>query len=359
MPDFYSMQKRIAYHIAFWVCYLLFKTMQNISSDLGGSPGSFSLQSLKILFIAQLVLLIVKVPMVYALFYITEKYLARRWNIAKTLLAGMLLFACSLAAFIPIRQFIVIEGIYKLDTTLSAALNFTSILSSLFILFFVCSAALTIKLVRSNISQKKTEQEIIKKKLETELQFLKAQTNPHFLFNTLNNIYALARKRSDKTADVVMKLSKLLRFMLYESQKQYITIADEMQVLDDYIELEKIRYDEKLKISFTRLVDNELQSIAPLILLPFVENTFKHGASESRFNSYINIEIKLQQGQLYFMCENSKAAEVPGTDTDKIGLGNISRQLELIYPDHSLEITNESTYFKVLLKLNLTANASV
>jgi len=349
------MQKRVLLHISFWIGYLLLKTFQNVGAD----PGSFAFSSLKILFTAQLAFLIVKVPMVYALFYIFEKYLAKQWNIIKTVLATLIISLLSLAVFIPVKQFIVIEGIYKIDTSLREALNFSSLVSSILILFFVCSIAMAVKLVRSNMRQKEAAQEIIKKKLETELQFLKAQTNPHFLFNTLNNIYALARKKSDATADVVMKLSKLLRFMLYESQKQTIPIADEMHVLDDYIELERIRYSERLKIDFTRAVDNELQAIAPLILLPFVENAFKHGASESRFNSYVRIDLKLQQGQLYFMCENSKAAEITGTDTDKIGLGNIKRQLELIYPGHTLEISNENNYFKVTLKLNLTNYAAV
>lgn len=359
IPDRNTVKKRAFLHISFWLTYLLFKTSQNIGPDISGAPGSFSFHVLKTLFTAQLVLLVVKVPMVYALFYLTEQYLAKRFTIFKTISAGILLFLISLVAFFLVKQYIVIELIYRSNTTLSDALNFTSILSSLFILLFVSGMALSIKLVRLNIRQKNTEQEIIKKKLETELQFLKAQTNPHFLFNTLNNIYALARKRSDQTADVVMKLSKLLRFMLYESQKQLITIAEEIQVLTDYIELEKIRYTEKLKISFTRSVDNELQSIAPLILLPFVENAFKHGAGESRFDSYISIDITLQQGQLCFSCENSATENMAAPNTDKIGLGNIRRQLELIYPGHSLAITNENSYFKVLLKLNLADNASV
>ncbi len=359
MTDFYSMQKRIAYHIAFWLCYLLFKIMQNISSDLGGSTVSFSLQPLKVLFTAQLALLIVKVPMVYSLFFITEKYLARRWTMVTTISTGILLFVVSLSAFIPVKQFIVLQGIYKLDTPLSAALNFTSILSSLIILLFVSCVALTIKLVRSNLKQKKGEQEIIKKKLETELQFLKAQTNPHFLFNTLNNIYALARKKSDDTADAVMKLSKLLRFMLYESQKESITISEEIQILDDYIELEKIRYSSGLKLNFSKFIDNETQLITPLILLPFVENAFKHGASESRFGSSVNIDLKLVQGNFYFRVENSISADAQNFQPEKLGLKNVKRQLELLYPDHRLEIENTESNFAVTLNLNLLKSVPV
>lgn len=352
---FTGMQKRLLLHISFWLGYLLLKTFQNVGPD----PGSFAFSSLKILFTAQFVLLIVKIPMVYTLFYIFNKYLAKQWTIIKTILATLILFLVSLAAFLPVRHFIVIERIYKTGSSFSAALGFTSILSSLLILFFVCSIALAIKLVRSNIRQKELAQEIIKKKLETELQFLKAQTNPHFLFNTLNNIYALARKKSDQTADVVMKLSKLLRFMLYESQKKSVSISDELQVLVDYIELEKIRYNENLKIDFTRTVDNELQQVAPLILLPFVENAFKHGISENRFSSYIRINLALKDRQLSFLCENSKAEETVKSETETIGLGNIRRQLELLYPNHLLEIKNEMSYFTVLLKINLADHANV
>jgi two-component system, LytTR family, sensor kinase len=297
--------------------------------------------------------------MVYTLFYITGKYLAKQWSMVQTIIAGFIVFILSLAAFLPVKQFLVLEGIYKIDTNIGAALNFSSIFSSLFILFFVSSVALTIKLVRSNIRQKEAAKEIIKKKLETELQFLKAQTNPHFLFNTLNNIYALARKKSDTTADVVLKLSKLLRFMLYESQKERVPIVDEVHVLDDYIELEKIRYTTDFKLSFSKSIDNDSQLIAPLILLPFVENAFKHGASESRFGSEIHIDLKLTQGQFYFKVENSKSEDTQSTQPEKLGLNNIKRQLELLYPTHELDIENWSTYFKVTLKINLQQDASV
>jgi two-component system, LytTR family, sensor kinase len=353
------MQKRIFLHIAFWLCYILFKTSQNLSSDLTGSPDSFTLAVLKVLFTAQLVFLIVKVPMVYALFYITRKYLAKQWSIAQTIIAGFIVFILSLAVFLPVKQFIVIEGIYKIDTSLAAALNYPSIFSSLFILLFVSSVALTIKLIRTGIKQKEKEQEIINKKLETELQFLKAQTNPHFLFNTLNNIYALARKKSDNTPEAVMKLSKLLRFMLYESQKPLIPLKEEVQVLNDYLELERIRYNEKLKMSFVKSIDDETQPIAPLILLPFVENAFKHGVGESRFGSSIYIDLKLTQGNLYFRIENSISTSTQNLNLEKLGLKNIKRQLELLYPGHRLEIENDETHFAVTLTLKLLKNAIV
>lgn len=353
------MRKRVLYHIAFWVGYIFFKAFLNISSELNGSGSGLTFSLLKTLLSAQLVLLIVKVPMVYALFYITEKYIAKHWSLVKTMLAASLLFILSIAAFLPVKQFLMIGWVYQQDTNMAATLTFASLISSLFILFFVCGIAIAIKLIRSSIRQKETEKEIIRQKLEAELAFLKSQTNPHFLFNTLNNIYALARKKSDDTAPIVMKLSKLLRFMLYESQKKTIPVAKEIQVLDDYIELERIRYTEKLKITFTKNVDNELQPITPLILLPFVENSFKHGASESRFDSYININLEIQKGQLNFRIDNSKAEETFGQRPENIGLNNVRRQLQLMYPEYNLEINNETDRFTVILSINLLKHATV
>src|SRR6185436_427309 len=114
---------------------------------------------------------------------------------------------------------------------------------------------------------RENQKQLVKDKLEAELKCLRTQTNPHFLFNTLNNIYALARKQSDRTADVVMKLSKLLRFMLYESRNLTITIAEELRILQDYIELEQIRYNDRLSINLETSIDNDSQAIAPMILL--------------------------------------------------------------------------------------------
>lgn len=343
------MQKRIIYHIVFWIAYILFKSY--LQFDF--ARDTISVNMLLTVIAAQAAFLLVKLPMVYTLFFIIDKYLARQWNISKTILGITGLLVASLALFMPIKQYLVLGVIYGVNASLQDALSLSSILATIFILGFVCSIAVAIKLVRSGMRQGKIQQEMVKRKLETELQFLKAQINPHFFFNTLNNIYALSRKKSDETPAVIMKLSKLFRFILYEAQKKFISIGAEIQVVENYIELERIRYNDKLKIIFNRSIDNEARSVAPLILLPFVENAFKHGASESRFNSYIHIDLKVEQASLYFTCANSKAEELVKSDSEKIGLGNIRRQLELLYPDHLLEISDTNAEFKVLLKLNL------
>ncbi|WP_211217495.1 sensor histidine kinase [Segetibacter koreensis] len=223
---------------------------------------------------------------------------------------------------------------------------------------FVSGAAIAIKQIRQQLRRAKVEQVLIREKLETELKYLRNQTNPHFLFNTLNNIYALARKKSEQTADAVMKLSKLLRFMLYEAAKPLISIDEEIRMLQDYIDLEKMRYNDKLTVSFQKDITDKQSSISPLLLLPFVENAFKHGASECRFASFIQIEMKLHDSILIFSVKNSK--ENTGSSTclvEAIGLNNVKRQLELLYTDYDLKVLNETSVFIVLLTINLTTYA--
>jgi sensor histidine kinase YesM len=232
-------------------------------------------------------------------------------------------------------------------------------LSAVLDIGFVAGGAVALKLLRMYFLSREKEKNLAKEKLEAELKFLRAQTNPHFLFNTLNNIYALARKKSDETANVVMKLSKLLRFMLYESREHRITLADELRIIEDYIELEKIRYGERLKVRIQRNIDNSSQEIAPLLLLPFIENAFKHGASETRHQSFIYIDISLNNGNLAFSVQNSKDSDEHRELKENIGLGNVRRQLQLMYPVHSLSLKNENGHFLAELTINLNKDALV
>ncbi|MEO5500851.1 MAG: sensor histidine kinase [Ginsengibacter sp.] len=222
---------------------------------------------------------------------------------------------------------------------------------------FASGVAIAIKQIEQQLRRFKVEQLLITEKLETELKYLRNQTNPHFLFNTLNNIYALARKKSDDTADAVMRLSKLLRFMLYDASKPLISVEDEIRVLEDYIDLEKMRYGGKLTVSFVKEISNGQDLISPLLLLPFVENAFKHGASESRFLSYIQIDIKLNNGVLNFSVKNTKENNNK-TNLDKnIGLNNVKRQLELLYKDYNMQVLNDESLFFISLTINLKSYA--
>lgn len=355
------MRKRIFYHIAFWVLYVLYKSYLNFD------PSSFGINGIGVLLeiiLVQLVFVTIKIPLVYTLFYVTDKFLSKQWSVFKACTTVTVIFTMALFCFILVNQRIVYGLIYKekTDDLWTSIHSLKSISYWFFILAFVSGIAISIKLIRLNIKQKIAEQELLKKKLEIELQFLKAQSNPHFLFNTLNNIYGLARKNSDKTADVVMRLSSMLRYMLYETAHKSIEIEKEIRIIKDYIELEKLRYTDRLEVIFNHTIDHCHEKIAPLILLPFVENAFKHGAGESRFRSYIAIDLTLKNKQLFYEIKNSKEGSsdseqaqqtVSDEDVDKIGLSNIKRQLELIYPNHQLTIDNNSNEFIVKLHINL------
>jgi two-component system, LytTR family, sensor kinase len=288
-------------------------------------------------FFGELSQLAVKIPLSYFIIYLVTG------NVEKKPIVKILMAIGAFAIAIVLQRILIIQfvlpHIYHEEVKNSFMFNWRRMLSTFLDLIFVVGIVLAVKQYR--ITQRSKE------------------TNPHFLFNTLNNIYALARKKSDATADVVMKLSKLLRFMLYESRKSHITIADELRVLSDYIELEKIRYNERLTLRFNKSIDDETQAIAPLILLPFVENAFKHGVGETRFNSFIHIDVILQKGQLIFMIENSKEDEREEYITENIGLSNVRRQLQLMYPEHNLDMEISKNVFKVTLTINLHSYAAV
>jgi LytS/YehU family sensor histidine kinase len=194
-------------------------------------------------------------------------------------------------------------------------------------------------------------------KQDAELNFLKSQTNPHFLFNTLNNIYSLAREKSDLAPESIMKLSKILRFMLYEAGGDYISIEQEMKIIDDYISLEKLRYDESLQVLIKTDIEDMRQAIPPLLLIPLVENAFKHGVSESRTTPFIDIFISVRNRILEFVVKNS-ADETKGGEPvrEKIGLSNLSRQLELLYKEYNLAVKQEGDVFTASLKINLASH---
>jgi two-component system, LytTR family, sensor kinase len=195
---------------------------------------------------------------------------------------------------------------------------------------------------------------LAQEKLAAELNFLKAQIHPHFLFNTLNNLYALTLIKSEKTSDVVLKLSDLLDYMIYKSNDEFVPLAKELEIMDDYIELEKMRYNERLDFKFEIQGDPGNHEIAPLILIPFIENSFKHGASKDRMNPSIHIMLVIEPDFLFLKVANSvpveKKIDVP--ENEGIGLRNVQRRLELIYPgQHELRVVPGNNLFTVECKI--------
>jgi two-component system, LytTR family, sensor kinase len=204
---------------------------------------------------------------------------------------------------------------------------------------------------------KQAAQQLRIEKQEAELNYLRSQTNPHFLFNTLNNIYSLARDKSDLAPESILKLSKILRFMLYETGGAFIAIEQEIKIIHDYIALEKLRYDETLRVNFNYDIEDMRQAIPPLLLIPLVENAFKHGVSETRHQPFVDIHISVTKRQLSFHVKNS-AEQVSGENSPKenIGLSNLRRQLELLYREYDLSVKQEASTFTATLKINLASH---
>lgn len=198
--------------------------------------------------------------------------------------------------------------------------------------------------------------DLITKNVQTELQFLKSQINPHFLFNTLNNLYALTLKKSDLAPDVVIKLSDMLRYMLYECNEKEVALSKEIKYIQNYIELEKIRLSKNVDIQIKIEGDISKTYIAPLLIIPFIENSFKHGLKYSSSNAYLHFNVNANQNELAFYIENSKANNMAGSirtnTTGGIGLVNVKKRLELIYPStHSLKIQESPNSYTIDLKI--------
>lgn len=352
--------KRVGLHILFWLIYLAQDTLLAYLWD-GGKLASFSISRQIIMAVGNCaVILVPKLLFTYFILYvILDNILKEKERLWKNIFFTTIAFIITLLLFRLLSIYFIYPVVYNGLLGSPQLFSPVGFLFNLMDLGFASGAAIFIKQLRLQLVAKEQEKILIKEKLETELKFLKNQTNPHFLFNTLNNIYALARKKSDSTADVVMKLSKILRFMIYESGRPFITIAEETKLIEDYVDLERIRYNERLNISFKKEIDNNYQQVSPLLLLPFVENAFKHGVSETRFTSFVNINLRLQNEILQFKVENSKEGNSNNLNDNRIGLCNVKRQLELMYKEFDLQVDDKENIFAIHLTINLGSHEKI
>lgn len=193
-----------------------------------------------------------------------------------------------------------------------------------------------------------------KENLQLELKALKAQVNPHFLFNTLNNIYALALQKSERTPGMLLKLSSMMRYLLYECNVPQVALQKEIQFINNYIELEKIRHDKNVNIHFSLSGNAADSEIAPLLLIPFIENSFKHGVNGQIGKGWVDIHLSSMDSRVSLSVVNSRTENGIGSTQKGIGLENVKKRLEILYPGkHTLEIEPEDEKFSVNLSINL------
>jgi sensor histidine kinase YesM len=218
----------------------------------------------------------------------------------------------------------------------------------------ICVMFLTLKMCKNYYIKMQEKLTLVQENTNAELQLLKAQVHPHFLFNTLNNIYSFALSKSPKAGNLVLKLSDTLRYMITDCEATLVPLEKELKMIEDYIGLEKVRYGNRLNLLVQIDGDPENKLIAPLLLIPFVENCFKHGASIMRGQQWINLKIDIQNNQLDFQISNSKPAQTISGNKKGIGLANVQKRLELLYPEKfylKTESTNDT--FNVHLQVDL------
>lgn len=223
---------------------------------------------------------------------------------------------------------------------------------------YTMAITMSLKMVKQWYERERVTQNLERVNMETELKYLKTQINPHFLFNSLNSLYALTLTKSDKAPELVLKLSEILRYVLYDGTEKWVSLEKEISYLKSYLDLEQIRNGDRLSIDFN--IDGNVtgKQVAPMLFLTFLENSFKHGIQRKTSAGYVKVQMKVRGHELDFNIINSKPAVKQAATKDDvggIGLENIRKRLQLLYPEkHSLTINDHSTEYAVNLHLNLT-----
>ena len=336
-------------HLVFWA--VLIFSIFLLFFGLGGfSFVSFS--SIRILSIF-ITIFYIAVAVYINLFFLIPRFLKRKKYISFGLLQLL-----NIIVFFLLNFFTSLLLEYKVGTI--NALFFKLILIEFIYEFVLISLFLSItsffKFLRDWIDYQEDSikfKETQRQKLEAELKLLRGQINPHFLFNTLNNLYALSLDKSEKTPSMILHLSDLMRYMLYECRDNYVLIDKEIGFIKNYLELEKIRIGEKANIEIKVMGNTGLQQITPLLFIPFIENAFKHGVNKQLNDSSIRIIFDLEkQGVIKFIIENTKDNKEQSVDKKYSGIGieNVKKRLSLLYPEkYSLEITDSQNIFRVEL----------
>lgn len=317
-----------------------------------------ALACLRIL-LAAILLVIVHMGLVYGiLYFILPRYLAKNKN--RLLTTALLLALLSIIACINYFNFVLS---FYLSTRVGffatmPGMDFIIPLWGRQILFnypTVVGFALAIKLLKNWYLKQKETAEVAREKINAELQLLKAQVHPHFLFNTINNIYSFIINDSPAAPEALKKLSTLLRYIIYECDQPLVKLEKELKMVRDYIDLEKIRYGESFNVNLQIQGNADARMICPLLLIPFLENSFKHGTSQMLTHPWITLNIVIEDQELAFQLSNSKPITMAeNTLTKGLGLSNVRKRLAILYPDtHSLSINEDEMSFGVSLKVPL------
>jgi len=340
-------ENRPLIHLNFWLIYLCFYAVIGGSWDDNYSR-SFFIESVE---------LPVKIALVYLnLYFLMPQYLFTKKHVSYFAILIASIIAAGLAQRVVV--YYIIYPIYSTEAIAVAYFDWLKITKGIVNINSVLVFTATIKVLKKWYQNQQNTKALEREKLAAELKFLKAQIHPHFLFNTLNNLYALTLKKSDKAPEMVLKLSELLNYMLYDANTPKTPISKEIQYIKNYIDLEKTRFGARFKLDFAIAGDINQHAIAPMLLLPFVENSFKHGVSAEIEGAWINIDLTVKNNFLTLKVENSISDDLRAKSNSEyaegIGLKNVRRRLELLYPQaFALHTASKESSFQVALKLKL------
>lgn len=333
--------KRVTLHIALWALY----TLAEFFANLPHYPDRTELLVRTLCFL----------PVIALPFYFVGYYLVPRllWRGQKALfwLACLLVLLCVMIIRVQWENWF---WYFWMGQRFNIPLS--KISKNLIRDYAVIGLAVSFKVIRDWDHKDRLATQLQQEKRDAELQFLRAQIHPHFLFNTLNNLYGLALANSPQTANSILQLSGLLDFMLYECNGERIPVEKEIALIGYYIELERLRFGKRLQLDFQHDLGSGQQQIAPLLLLPFVENAFKHGASASNKPVFVKIDLKAGEKNLIFRVENSQNQQEKqaATGSKGIGLRNVEKRLQLLYPNrYSLHKTECADVYLITLQLEL------
>lgn len=332
---------RPVYHGLFWLILLTILVVTGLE-QVDDFAFVFTNEIISLFFYAVLVY--------FNLFYLIPRYLAK--NVL--LYLGLVLAACALVSPIWILVLYL-----KLSGQPFYQGNLVKDQGMLFLGSFLVTILSTVLRVITDWWRYQREKQLLTtQSIQTELRFLKSQINPHFLFNTLNNLYALTLKKSDKAPEIVLKLSEIMRYMLYECNEKRVLLTKEIQYIHNYLDLERLRQTGASDIRFTSEGKISDQMIAPLLFVPFLENSFKHGLNHHvQGGGFVRLHLTVHGDDLEFYIENSKAEGLPRQEHPRsggIGLTNVRQRLEILYPgSYNLQIQDEPHRYAVTLQLQL------
>ena len=339
----------LAHHIVFWAIYFLLNTFRwgRFYDDF-----IYSVQSNLIGFPIHIALCYLNVYVLLPKFVFKNKYyLFLLFLVTSIFVMAVLKFN--------LTYYFLNEDVWPEVNLIVNTLTFDYVIAMMIGELYVITFVTAIKITLDWINEHKIATDLEKAQLETQLLFLRSQVSPHFFFNTLNNIYSLSLEGSKRTPKVILKLSELMRYLIYETKEKRQDLKNEILCIQNYIELERIRYADNLEVNMTISGDIEDKMIAPILLLSFVENAFKHGVNKSIDKIKVDIDFKVEAGFLNFKIINA----IPKLSNKKsfvkkqggIGLNNVKKRLELGYKkeDYNISIDNSNEQFIVQLKIKV------